>query len=252
MKYHYISFKEFSDWCNRRAADGKWGMSNAIECSQLCADMYKVFFLKREKVWKKKYEPHMRELVNEIERKIELDSQGKLKEELAAKRAHTLECYKLTRESRYNKPGYRATINPNYYINLPFIIKPEAEFTAKLLPNETSLSRSHSNKLGDYMSESYTRCSLNESLIYNEHMQKFVYSLDLYPTELEIYDTLLVLTADNIDDFDGDAIDMYIRDLMDESFLEYDKDAIQKLINENANTIDRAKQETKFLKQWLK
>jgi transposase len=47
-------------------------------------------------------------------------------------------------------------------------------------------------------------------------------------------------------------LDMYIRDLMDESFLEYDKDAIQKLINENANTIDRVKQATKFLKQWLK
>ena len=69
MKYHYLSFKEFSDWCNRRAADGKWGMANAIECSQLCSDMYNVFFLKREKVWKEKYEPHMRELVNEIERK---------------------------------------------------------------------------------------------------------------------------------------------------------------------------------------
>lgn len=251
MKYLYISFKEFSDWCNRRAADGKWGMSNAIECSQLCSDMYKVFFLKREKVWKEKYEPHMRELVNEIERKIELDRMGKLKEELDAKRAHTLECYKLTKLSRYNQLGYRRTINPNYFVDLPFIVKPEAEFTAKLLPNETCLSSSHSNKLGDYMSESYTRCSLHESLIYNEHFQQFVYSLDLYPTELEICDTLLVLTADNIDDFNGDKIDMYIRDLMDESFLEYDKEAIQNLLNEKANTIDRVKQEIKFLKQWL-
>ena len=251
MKYDYISFKQFSAWCNMRACDGKWGMGNAIECSQLCSDMYKVFFLKREKVWKEKYEPRMRELVNEIERKIELDKQGKLKEELAAKRAHTLECYKLASESRYNKPGYRAISNPNYYINLPFIIKPEAEFTAKALPNETSLSRSHSNKLGDYMSESYTRCSLNESLIYNEHFQQFVYSLDLYPTELDICDTLLVLTADNIDDFDGDAIDSYINDLMNESFLKYDLEEIKKLIESNDTRIERAKKETKFLKQWL-
>lgn len=252
MKYDYISFKQFSAWCNERAADGKWGMDNAIECSRLCSDMYKVFFLKREKVWKEKYEPRMRAIVNEIERKIELDRQGKLKEELDAKRAHTLECYELTKQSRYNKPGYRAISNPNYYINLPFIIKPEAEFTAKILPNETCLSRIHSNKLGDYMSESYTNCSLHESLFYNEYIKKFVYSLELYPTELDICDTLLVLTADNIDDFDGDAIDMYIRDLMDESFLEYDKDAIQKLINETSETIDRANKEAKFLKQWIK
>jgi hypothetical protein len=252
MKYDYISFKQFSDWCNKRAADGKWGMTNAIECSQLCSDMYKIFFLNREKVWKEKYEPHMRELVNEIERKIELDRMGKLKEELDAKRAHTLECYKLTQLSRYNQPGYRRTIHPNYFVGLPFIVKPEAEFTAKLLPNETSLSRSHSNKLGDYMSKSYTRCSLHESLIYNEHFQQFVYSLDLYPTELDICDTLLVLTADNIGDFDGDKIDMYIRDLMDESFLEYDLEEFKKLIENNDKIIEQAKNDTKFLKQWLK
>ena len=251
MKYDYISFKQFSAWCNERAADGKWGMANAIECSQLCSDMYNVFFLKREKIWKEQYEPHMRELVNEIERKIELDRMGKLKEELDAKRAHLEECYKIAAESKYNQPGYRALINPSYYINLPFIIKPEAEFTAKQLPNETSLSIRHSNKLGDYMSESYTRCSLHESLIYNEHMQKFVYSLDLYPTELDIFDPLLVLTADHIDDFNGDAIDMYINALMNESFLEYDLEKFKKIIEKNDKRIERVKKENNCLKQWL-
>jgi hypothetical protein len=251
MKYDYISFKQFSDWCNKRAADGKWGMTNAIECSQLCSDMYKVFFLKREKVWKEKYEPHMRELVNEIERKIELDKMGKLREQIEAEKAHKEECYKITAESRYNQPGYRRTIHPNYFVDLPFIVKPEAAYSGKVLPNETYISDQHSKKLGDYMSTEYTKCSLHESLIYNDFLKKFVYSLDIYPTDLNICDTILVITASNIGEINGDKIDMYIRDLMDESFLEYDKDAIQKLINENANTIDRVKQEIKFLKQWL-
>ena len=252
MKYDYISFKQFSEWCNKRAADGKWGMANAVECSTLCSDMYTVFFLKREKVWKEKYEPRMRELVNEIERKIELDKMGKLKAELAAEQAWKDALIKLAAESRYNQPGYRAIINPTYYIDLPFIVKPEAAYSGKVLPNETCLSSPHSNKLGDYMSENYTRCSLHESFIYNDYFKKFVYSLDLYPTELNMCDTLLELTFDSPSDVNGDEIDMFINNLLNESFLEYDLEEFKKLIGENDKKIERAKNETKFLKQWLK
>lgn len=251
MKYDYISFKQFSAWCNERAADGKWGMDNAIECSRLCSDMYKVFFLKREKVWKEKYEPRMRELVNEIERKIELAKEGKLKAEMDAKRKHTMECYEQTRQSIYNKGGFRPVKGTNYFMKMPFIVKPEAGFSDKVYSNETELCV-RSTKLGDYMSKDYNKVSLYESLFYNEYMRKFVYSIDMYPTNLDIYDGLLVLTADKIEDFDGDAIDRFIAGFIEESFLEYDTEEIQKMIDQNNETIKIEQEHNEFLSGYLK
>jgi hypothetical protein len=250
--YTYISFKEFSAWCNRRAADGKWGMSNAIECSQLCSDMYKVFFLKREKVWKEKHEAKMRELVNEVERLIELERQNKLKEELDKKAAYKKQCYEETRKSRYNQPEFRQLNNPSLYMGMPFIVKPEAKFTGKNLANETSLQYSHSNRLGDYMSFDYDKCSLGESLIYNDYLHKFVYTIDIFPTNSDIYDPLLVLTADKISEFDGDSIDKFIIDILEESFLEYDKKEIQNMIEANNDVIEPFNKKNNFLKQWIK
>lgn len=46
-----MKFKEFSAWCNERACDGCWGMTEAIICTNLCSDIYKFPFWKREKYW---------------------------------------------------------------------------------------------------------------------------------------------------------------------------------------------------------
>lgn len=51
-----MKFKEFSNWCNDRAADGCWGMKEAIICSNICKKIYELPFWKREKTWKDLYE----------------------------------------------------------------------------------------------------------------------------------------------------------------------------------------------------
>lgn len=58
-----MKFKEFSRWCNNRACDGCWGMSEANICVRACEEIYTYPFWKREKIWKEKYK-------DEIENKI--------------------------------------------------------------------------------------------------------------------------------------------------------------------------------------
>lgn len=72
MRYTYISFKAFSDWCNQRACDGYWSMETAIFCINLVTEIYKIWFSwRREKFWKENYEEYVREnVVNVIEEKI--------------------------------------------------------------------------------------------------------------------------------------------------------------------------------------
>lgn len=47
-----MTFKEFNDWCNRRACDGCWGIKEAIICLSIGTEVYKFPFWKRKKVWK--------------------------------------------------------------------------------------------------------------------------------------------------------------------------------------------------------
>ena len=44
-----MKFKEFSSWCNDRACDGCWGLTEAIICSNLAEEIYKLPFWNREK-----------------------------------------------------------------------------------------------------------------------------------------------------------------------------------------------------------
>ena len=251
-KYESMTFKQFSAWCNERASDGKWGMDAAIRCSTVCSELHRVFFLWREKTWKANFETEMLKLVNDLEHKIELAKEGKLKEEIDAKRKHALECYEQTRQSIYNKGGFRPVNGTNYFMRMPFIVKKEVGFSDKVLANNVSLHKEHSSKLGDYMSQNYNKVSLYESVIYNEHFQQFVYSLDIYPTDLDICDGLLVLTADKIEDFKVAAIDKFIAGFIKESFLEYDKEEIQEMINQNNETIKNEQERNEFLSQYLK
>jgi HD superfamily phosphohydrolase YqeK len=69
---------------------------------------------------------------------------------------------------------------------------------------------------------------------------------------LDICDALLVLTADTIEEFDGDAIDRFIAGFIEESFLEYDKEEIQKMIDQNNETIKTEQEHNEFLSGYLK
>lgn len=66
-----MKFKEFVNWCNQRACDGCWGMSEAMTCLVLIAEVRKVPFWKREWYWKENYEQQvMEEIVNPINKKV--------------------------------------------------------------------------------------------------------------------------------------------------------------------------------------
>lgn len=67
-----MKFKEFVNWCNKRACDGCWGMLEAIACINLINEIMKIQFWKREKFWKENYEQQvLEEIINPIEKKLE-------------------------------------------------------------------------------------------------------------------------------------------------------------------------------------
>ena len=67
-----MKFREFVSWCNQRAADGCWGMLEAMVCVDIIGTVSKERFWKREKFWKEKYaDDVLEQIVNPIEKKIE-------------------------------------------------------------------------------------------------------------------------------------------------------------------------------------
>lgn len=58
-----MKFKEFVSWSSDRAADGCWGLSAAITCTNIIDTIYKEPFWRREKIWKNEYES---DIVNNI------------------------------------------------------------------------------------------------------------------------------------------------------------------------------------------
>ncbi|MCD7866824.1 MAG: hypothetical protein LUG62_01185 [Clostridiales bacterium] len=73
-----MKFKEFAAWCNNRTADGRWGYHEALICTKLCEDIYKLPFWRREKEWRK-VEPKIMEKIiiptnnHEIIRRVMFD-----------------------------------------------------------------------------------------------------------------------------------------------------------------------------------
>ena len=66
-----MKFREFVSWCNQRAADGCWGILEAMVCIDIIGTVRKEQFWKREKLWKENYADDVLEhIVNPIEKKI--------------------------------------------------------------------------------------------------------------------------------------------------------------------------------------
>ena len=51
MKRGMMTFKEFDEWCNDRAADGCWGYIEAVTCVDIMFQMFDTPFWKRKKKW---------------------------------------------------------------------------------------------------------------------------------------------------------------------------------------------------------
>lgn len=71
-----MTFKEFSDWCNKRACDGCWDMSTAICCIEIYRKINALPFWKRNKEWNKLKDYVEKGIVQVIEKKIELLKAG--------------------------------------------------------------------------------------------------------------------------------------------------------------------------------
>ena len=61
-----MTYKQFSKWCNDRAADGCWGYKEALICLNVCSEINKLPFWKREKAWKGEEEFIVNKIVNPI------------------------------------------------------------------------------------------------------------------------------------------------------------------------------------------
>ncbi|MBQ7792909.1 MAG: hypothetical protein IJ366_00475 [Clostridia bacterium] len=48
-----MKYKEFVDWCNERACDGRWDIETAIFCGRVIDFMSSVPFWKRKIIWEK-------------------------------------------------------------------------------------------------------------------------------------------------------------------------------------------------------
>ena len=67
-----MKFREFVSWCNQRAADGCWGMLEAMVCIDIMEKVRQERFWRREKFWKENYaDDVLEQIVNPIEKKIE-------------------------------------------------------------------------------------------------------------------------------------------------------------------------------------
>jgi len=66
-----MKYKEFKKWCEERATDGCWGMSEAIACMMTINEIDKHFIFKREKIWQKNYAECIIPIIDEINYKIE-------------------------------------------------------------------------------------------------------------------------------------------------------------------------------------
>ena len=61
-----MTYKQFSKWCNDRAADGCWGFKEASLCCYVITEIQKLPFWKREKAWRGEEEFIVNKIVNPI------------------------------------------------------------------------------------------------------------------------------------------------------------------------------------------
>ena len=61
-------------WCNERASDGRWDLLTAMVCIDLIAEIRKIPFWKRERVWKNQHERQvLDEIIEPLNQKIIID-----------------------------------------------------------------------------------------------------------------------------------------------------------------------------------
>lgn len=62
-----MTYKEFKKWCTDRCFDGYWGHKEALICLNVCSEIDKLPFWKRQKTWKEEEEFIVNKIVNPID-----------------------------------------------------------------------------------------------------------------------------------------------------------------------------------------
>lgn len=66
-----MTFKQFKQWCNKRACDGCWGSHDALYCMNLIQNMMKSPWYRRNKIWKTIETQVLYAVVSQINQKIQ-------------------------------------------------------------------------------------------------------------------------------------------------------------------------------------
>ena len=61
-----MTYKQFGNWCNKRAADGCWPLSIALTCCEEYSKVLKLSFFKRRKKLKENIPEEFEEIVEVI------------------------------------------------------------------------------------------------------------------------------------------------------------------------------------------
>ena len=74
-----MTFKEFNEWCNRRACDGCWSANTAIYCITIGRKIKALPFWKRKKAWDEVKDFIEKEVVQVIDKKMASMEKGDVK-----------------------------------------------------------------------------------------------------------------------------------------------------------------------------
>lgn len=61
-----MTYKQFGEWCNARAADGCWSLDIAILCCEIYSKVLKLSFFKRRKKLKEEIPKGCQDIVDAI------------------------------------------------------------------------------------------------------------------------------------------------------------------------------------------
>ena len=67
-----MTFKEFNEWCNRRACDGCWSANTVIYCMAICRRINALPFWERKRAWDEVKDFIEKEVVQVIDEKMAL------------------------------------------------------------------------------------------------------------------------------------------------------------------------------------
>lgn len=67
-----MKYRQFVDWCNQRACDGRWSYDTAVFCIKIVDCINSLPFWKRKRAWREIRDAVTRDVVSVIDEKIKM------------------------------------------------------------------------------------------------------------------------------------------------------------------------------------